>query len=58
VKDKYIDLYGSDSLVHLKCASEHKLDIFVTLNDEIIKDREELEEAFKIKIRTPEELSR
>ncbi len=57
MKKKYIDHYGIDSLPHLRIASENNLDIFLTLNRSLIKDREELEKIFKIKIRTPEELN-
>ena len=56
MKEKYIDQYGIDSLPNLIIASENKLDVFLTLNEGLIEDREELEKRFNIKIRTPEEL--
>jgi hypothetical protein len=56
LKDKYIDQYGMDSLIQLRIASKNKCDIFLTLNDEMIKDREELEKKYDIKIRTPKEM--
>lgn len=56
MKEKYIDKYGIDSLVHLKIASKSKSDYFITANKDLIKDRNELEKIFKIKIKTPEEL--
>jgi len=45
-----------DSLIQLRIASKNKCDIFLTLNDEMIKDREELEKKYDIKIRTPKEM--
>ena len=57
MKEKYIDHYGIDSLPHLIIASQNNLDVFLTLNKSMLKDREELEKKFKIKIRNPEELS-
>jgi len=56
MKFKYIDMYGIDSLPHLKKASAHKIEFFVTINESLLEDREELEEFFDIKIRTPEEM--
>jgi len=56
MKKKYIDQYGIDSLPHLMCASENKCDVFVTINKSMLKDRAELENKFKIKIRTPKEM--
>ena len=56
VKDKYIDKYGMDSLIQLRIASKHRCDIFLTLNDEMIKDRDELEKKYNIKIRTLKEM--
>jgi len=56
MKQKYIDHYGIDSLPHLISASENKCDIFVTLNKSMLEDRTELENKFKIKIRTPKEM--
>ena len=56
MKDEYIDQYGIDSLPQLKEASQMKAQVFVTSNKSVLDDRKELEEAFSIKIRTPEEL--
>lgn len=56
MKDKYIDEYGLDSLPHLKIASENKCDIFITSNNNLLKDREELEKIFDIKIKTLKEM--
>jgi hypothetical protein len=56
MKDKYLDKRGMDSLMQLRIASKHGCDVFLTLCDDMIKDREELERKFNIKIRTPEEL--
>lgn len=56
MKDKYIDQYGIDSLPHLAVASEHGMDAFVTINEGLLEDREELERKFGIKIRSPGEM--
>lgn len=56
MKDEYIDMYGIDSLPNLFQASLNKCDVFVTINKEMLEDREELEKTFKIKIRTPAEM--
>ena len=56
MKEKYIDQYGIDSLPNLIIASENGMDVFLTLNKELLKDKKELEKKFKIKIRSPEEL--
>lgn len=56
MKDKYIDQYGIDSLPNLKQASDVGAEYFTTTNQGLIDDREELEEVFKIKIRTPQEM--
>jgi hypothetical protein len=56
MKEQYIDQYGIDSLPHLRNASNHKVDYFVTINKSLIKDRDELENKFNIKIRTPKEM--
>jgi len=56
MKQRYIDKFGNDSLTHLKIASENATDIFVTTNQGVLEDREELEKHFKIKIRTPIEI--
>jgi len=56
MKQKYIDQYGIDSLVHLKIASANRCDYFVTTNESLLQDKEELEKIFKIKIARPEEL--
>ena len=58
MKTKYIDHYGIDSLPHLKIASENKVDYFVTTNKALLKDREELEKLFIIKIKTPKEMNK
>jgi len=55
---KYIDRYGHDSMPDLRIAAENKCDIFLTTNEALLKDRKELEGAFDIKIRTPEEMSK
>ena len=57
MKNEYIDQYGIDSLIHLKLAKKSGADIFVTLNKELLKDRKELEQIFKIKIKSPEEIT-
>ncbi len=56
MKEKYLDKYGNDSLVHLKIASENHSDFFATSNELILEDREELELLFNIKIRTAYEM--
>lgn len=58
MKPRYIDHYGIDSLPNLRIAAAKKLDVFVTTNQALLKDRRELEAIFKIKIRTPGELLR
>ena len=58
MKEKYIDQYGIDSLPNLIIASENGMDVFLTLNKGLLKDRKELEKKFKIKIRSPEELDK
>lgn len=55
MKDKYIDEYGTDSLPQLSLASMNKIGIFITMNEELLKDRIELEKKFNIKIRHPKE---
>lgn len=55
MKREYIDQYGIDSLLNLRIASENNMNFFITINEELLKDREELEERFNIKIRTPKE---
>lgn len=55
-KNKYIDMYGIDSLPHLKEAKECGCDVFMTTNKSMIEDREKLEKVFGIKIRTPKEM--
>ena len=56
IKDEYIDKYGNDSLRHLKIASEAGNDFFVTNNKGMIKDREELEKKYGLKIKTAKEM--
>ena len=56
MKKEYLDHYGIDSLPHLKIASENRCECFVTSNKRLLADRQELEEAFGIRIRTPQEL--
>ena len=56
MKKEYIDMYGIDSLPHLKLASENGCDIFLTINESMLKDKEELEKKFSIKIRKPSEV--
>lgn len=57
MKDKYLDKYGIDSLKHLELASINNCEIFLTLNEEILKDRKELEAKYNIKIRKPSEIT-
>jgi predicted nucleic acid-binding protein len=56
MKREYLDEYGIDSLRHLRLASLSKCEVFVTNNQDLLKDRGVLEEEFHIKIRTPEEM--
>ena len=56
MKTEYIDHYGIDSLPNLKEAVELKADVFVTTNKNILQDKKELEQYFKIKICKPEEI--
>ncbi len=56
MEKEYIDHYGIDSLPHLIIASQNKMDVFITTNESLLRDREELEAKFKIKIRAPSEL--
>jgi hypothetical protein len=56
IQKKYIDQYGIDSLPHLVQAGKTGAEIFVTLNQAMLKDRAELEQLYKIKIRTPGEV--
>jgi hypothetical protein len=53
MKDHYIDQYGIDSLSNLKVASQTGCSFFLTLNEELLKDKKELEKIFNIKIITP-----
>ena len=57
MKEEYLDQYGSDGLHHLKIASKTGCDVFLTTNESMLEDREELEQAYNIKIRTPEEMA-
>ncbi len=57
MKKEYIDHYGIDSLPMLIEASKTDVDVFVTLNESLLADKEELEKVFKIKIIHPDELS-
>jgi len=56
VKDKYIDQYGIDSLPNLIMASQNGMDCFLTINEDLLKDRKELEKVFNIKIISPGEI--
>ena len=56
MKEKYIDHYGIDSLPNLREASEMGFTHFVTTNENMLNDREELEKLFLVKIVTPMEL--
>lgn len=56
MKQEYIDQYGIDSLPHLLIASASGCQYFVTTNKALLKDRKELEQRYKIKIRTPQEM--
>jgi hypothetical protein len=58
MKDKYIDKYGIDSLRHLMIGAKNGAKYFVTSNEELLKDRDELEKHFRIKIRTLAEMSK
>jgi hypothetical protein len=53
MKDKYIDENGIDSLPNLVVAAQYRIPMFLTINKEMLEDKEELEKAFKIKIVNP-----
>lgn len=53
MKDKYIDDYGLDSLPSLILAAKCGCNIFLTVNEDMLKDRKELQEKFHIKIVSP-----
>ena len=58
--DRFIN-YRDDcghSFVHYLTSVMNKIDVFLTLNTIMIKNRDELEKRFGVKIRTPEELNR
>ena len=57
IKKEYIDQYGLDSLPKLKDAKKFGMDVFVTINESLLEDREELEKEFGVPIRTPEEMN-
>jgi len=50
MKDRYIDKHGIDSLPQLEIASRNGVEVFVTTNKSLLKDKEELEEKFNLKI--------
>lgn len=56
---KFNDLeqYDIESLTNLKIAKNVRAEFFVTSNQDILRDRKQLEKHFKIKIRSPEEVS-
>jgi hypothetical protein len=56
MRDKYLDHYNIDSLPHLRRAAKCKSEYFITSNEDMIEDRDELEIRFNIKIRTPSEI--
>lgn len=56
IKDSYIDKYGYDSMFTMIDASRQNASIFVTTNEEVLKDRDILEKHFKFRIRTPVEM--
>lgn len=55
MEDEYIDEYGFNSLEQLKIASGNA-EVFVTNNEKVLQDREELEKKFSIKIMSPLEI--
>lgn len=55
MKDKYIDQYGIDSLPNLIVASNAGIEFFLTINEDMLKDKKELEKKFHIKIITPDD---
>lgn len=56
MKDCYIDHYGIDSLPHLISAYDAGASHFLTTNQSLLDDREELQKTFNIKIVTPNEM--
>lgn len=56
-KDYFYDDYGCDSFIqYINAAMNAKVDRFVTLNERVLQRRNELEEKFKLKIASPEEI--
>jgi len=59
---RYVCAHGNDSFIQLlDCAiknaiSSELIDIFITLNKNLLNDRKKLEKRFKIKIAIPGEL--
>ena len=53
----YRDRYGH-SFVHYLEAIMGKMDVFLTLNSIMLRNREELEKRFGVRILTPEELNK
>ena len=53
----YRDEAGHSFVHYLECIM-NKIDIFLTLNPIMIKNREELEKRFGVKIRNPRELTK
>jgi hypothetical protein len=50
------DREDSESITNLRSASDLKAEYFVTSNELILHNRKSLEEYFKIKIRSPQEM--
>lgn len=56
-KDHFYDDYGCDSFIqYINAAMNAEIDRFVTVNERILRRRDELEEKFKLKIASPEEI--
>lgn len=56
MKTEYLDKYGNDSLKHLILASQNECEYFITTNQGLLEDKEELEKEYKIKIRSPNDM--
>ena len=56
MKTEYIDKFGNDSLKHLILASKSECEYFITFNQDLLNDRDELEKIYKIKIRSPNDM--
>ena len=67
-KGKYIDQFGFDSFMNYmsyviiflcdKKFADDEEDVFLTINNKILKDRDKLQKRFKLKIKSLEEMKK